>query len=203
MWVRHGATALSHEKRFSGSGTDPGIDEVGRAQLSALEPVLARVLADSAPDRIYVSPLRRTRESAAVLLGEDHPAPEVAPELREMDFGSWEGLTFAEVLAADPEGVARWQASAEQPTGGGESMASVGERVLGWLTRTLEYAEPGETWLLVSHVTPIKCAVTAALGAPWTALYRMELAPASLTEIAYRRSEASWVGSLRTFNLTG
>ncbi len=198
--VRHGSTPLSHEKRFSGSGgSDPSLDAIGRAQIEALT---ATVIA-AGPARVVTSPLRRARESAELLGAALQVTPEPQPLLRELDFGSWEGLTFAEAQARDPEAVARWSASVEVPTGGGESMAMVAQRVDRWLGALLPTAAEGQTLLAVSHVTPIKCLVAAALGAPLSALFRMELSPGSLTEIVYRRQAEGWQPSLRVFNVTG
>ncbi|MEI2810851.1 MAG: histidine phosphatase family protein [Nocardioides sp.] len=198
--ARHGATPLSHEKRFSGSGADPALDDIGRAQVDALSALLGSV---GTVDRSFTSPLLRARQTAFILAQRHGFEPVVAPALRELDFGDWEGLTFAEAAERDPQGIARWAADAEEPTGGAEAMADVGHRVTAWLDATLCETDPGSTVLLVTHVTPIKCLVASALGAPWEALFRMELAPASLSEIAYVHRDGEWVASLRGFNRIG
>lgn len=82
-------------------------------------------------------------------------------------------------------------------------MAAVSDRVGRWLRRLLAEEQPGRTLLLVTHVTPIKCLVADALGAPMSALFRMELGPASLSEIAYSATDEGWDASLRSFNQMG
>ena len=202
--VRHGVTAHTADKRFSGglTGTNPALTEQGRDQvLDASEIVLGDGLD---VDALVTSPVRRTRESAEVLLEEINRMPyqerlvaQEEPGLAETDFGGWEGLTFAEVRAAHPDQMDAWLASLDTPAGGtGESFRTVAERVLAARDRLLA-AYAGKRVVAVSHVTPIKVLVADALGAPLEALYRMELAPASVTEIAYYPTP-----SLRSFNVT-
>jgi probable phosphoglycerate mutase len=101
-----------------------------------------------------------------------------------MDFGSWEGLTFADVQEQYPDELSSWLGSLEHAPGGGESFRAVAARVLEGRDRIVEeYA--GRTVLVVSHVTPIKTLVADALGAPLDALFRMELSPASVTVVSY------------------
>ena len=77
-----------------------------------------------------------------------------------------------------------WLGSLDHTPGGGESFRVVEKRVLASLDRLLaEFA--GKTVLAVSHVTPIKVLVAHALGAPLDSVYRMELAPASVTVLSY------------------
>ena len=110
---------------------------------------------------------------------------EVDDGLRETHFGAWEGLTFKEVGARYPGDLKAWLGSSDAaPTGGGESFAEVADRVAKARDR-LTAAHRGRTALLVSHVTPIKTLVRLALGAPSEAMFRMELAAASLTTVAY------------------
>ncbi|GLW13757.1 bifunctional RNase H/acid phosphatase [Streptomyces sp. NBRC 13847] len=181
--LRHGETALTPEKRFSGSGgTDPELSAAGRRQAEATAAALA---ARGTIEAVVSSPLRRCRETAeavAVRLGLE---VRIEEGLRETDFGAWEGLTFAEVRERHPEDLDAWLASAKaEPTGGGESFAAVARRVAVARDKLLaRYA--GRTVLLVTHVTPVKTLVRLALGAPPEALFRMELSAASLSAVAY------------------
>lgn len=198
--LRHGVTAHTADKRFSGglSGADPALTQEGVAQVVASAGLLARTLPADAV--LVTSPVRRTRESAQVLAQALGRADEdVAEEhgVAETDFGGWEGLTFGEVRDSRPDELDTWLGSLDAPAGGtGESFRVVQERVLAARDRLLSsYA--GRTVVAVSHVTPIKILVADAVGAPLEALYRMELSPASITEIAYYPQP-----SLRSFNLT-
>lgn len=196
LLLRHGETEHTREKRFSGSGgADPALSADGVAQARAA----GTALAGSPVDAVVASPMRRTRETAAVVgavLGLD---VEVDEDLRECAFGLWEGLTFAQAEEGWPDEVTDWLSSTAVAPPGGESFDTVAERVVAARDRLLARHQ-GATVLAVSHVTPIKTLVRLALDAPSHALYRMELAPASLTAVSWF---ADGNASLRLFNDTG
>jgi broad specificity phosphatase PhoE/ribonuclease HI len=196
LLVRHGATPYTVDKRFSGGlgGSNPGLSEEGREQVRAtadwLSPLGEQV------DVVVSSPVRRAQESAEIIgtrLGR-----EVRPEpgLAEMEFGSWDGLTFAELRERHPDELDVWLSSLDEPAGGGESFRTVQRRVLASLDRLLS-DHPGGTVLVVSHVTPIKVLVAHALGASLDAVHRMELAPASVTVLSFYDDGR---GSMRMYN---
>ncbi|OSC69478.1 bifunctional RNase H/acid phosphatase [Streptomyces sp. BF-3] len=181
--LRHGETALTPEKRFSGSGgTDPELSAVGRGQA---ERAAEHFAALGTVQEIVSSPLRRCRETAAAVAARLGLDVRIDEGLRETDFGAWEGLTFGEVRERYGDDLTAWLASPDTaPTGGGESFAEVAERVAAARDRLVaRYA--GRTVLLVTHVTPIKTLVRLALGAPPEALFRMELSAASVSTVAY------------------
>ncbi|WP_203719910.1 histidine phosphatase family protein, partial [Streptomyces anulatus] len=181
--LRHGETALTPEKRFSGSGgTDPELSATGRGQA---ERAAEHFAALGTVQEIVSSPLRRCRETAAAVAGRLGLDVRIDEGLRETDFGAWEGLTFGEVRERYADDLTAWLASPDTaPTGGGESFAEVAERVAAARDRIVaRYA--GRTVLLVTHVTPIKTLVRLALGAPPEALFRMELSAASISTVAH------------------
>ncbi|MFJ2023416.1 bifunctional RNase H/acid phosphatase [Streptomyces sp. NPDC087897] len=181
--LRHGETALTPQKRFSGSGgTDPELSATGRGQAERVAEHLAAV---GTVQEIVSSPLRRCRETASAVAARLGLDVRIDEGLRETDFGAWEGLTFGEVRERYGDDLTAWLASPETaPTGGGESFAEVAERVAAARDRIVaRYA--GRTVLLVTHVTPIKTLVRLALGAPPEALFRMELSAASISTVAY------------------
>jgi broad specificity phosphatase PhoE/ribonuclease HI len=182
--VRHGVTPHTEEKRFSGglASSNPGLSEQGRAQIRAtaewLSPLADRV------DAVITSPVRRTRESAEIIaevLGK--PLTE-EPGFAEMEFGTWDGLTFGEVAEKFPEELDAWLGSLDVAAGGGESFRVVEERVLGGLQRVLD-EHAGKTVVVVSHVTPIKTLVAHAVEAPLGSVFRMELSPASVSVLSF------------------
>ncbi|MFE8937460.1 bifunctional RNase H/acid phosphatase [Streptomyces sp. NPDC007872] len=181
--LRHGETALTPEKRFSGSGgTDP---ELSAAGLRQAEAVAAALAARGTVQEIVSSPLTRCRQTAAAVAARLGLGVQIEQGLRETDFGAWEGLTFGEVRERYSEDLDAWLASPKAaPTGGGESFATVARRV-GAARDRLTAAHAGRTVLLVTHVTPIKTLVRLALGAPPESLFRMELSAASISAVAY------------------
>jgi ribonuclease H / adenosylcobalamin/alpha-ribazole phosphatase len=193
LLLRHGQTPMSVEKRYAGRSDVP-LTDVGVAQAAAA----AKRLATAGLDAIVSSPLQRavrTAEEAAAVTG----LPVVTDDgFRETDFGAWEGLTFAEVRERWPSEMTAWLADPAVAPPGGESFAEVDERVTAALHRVL-VARSGQRILVVSHVTPIKTLVTAALLAPPPALYRMHLDVAALCEIDWY---ADGPAVLRSFNDT-
>ncbi|GFH34416.1 bifunctional RNase H/acid phosphatase [Streptomyces pacificus] len=194
--LRHGETALTPEKRFSGTG-DHELSEVGRRQAEAVAAALA---ARGTIQAVVSSPLKRCRQTAEAVAARLGLDVRIDDGLRETDFGAWEGLTFAEVRERYGDDLDAWLASTKAaPTGGGESFAKVAKRVAATRDRLVrEYR--GRTVLVVTHVTPIKTLVRLAIGAPPESLFRMELSAASVSAVAYY---ADGNASLRLLNDTG
>ncbi len=182
--VRHGVTAHTVEKRFSGglASANPGLSDDGRAQVRDTAEWLARI-AESV-DAVVASPVRRTQESAEIVAEVLGLSVETEPGFAEMEFGSWDGLTFAEVAERHRDDLDAWLGSMDVAPGGGESFREVQQRVLEALQRLL-VSHAGRTVVVVSHVTPIKTLVAYAVDAPLESVYRMELAPASVTVLAF------------------
>ncbi|MFE3111420.1 bifunctional RNase H/acid phosphatase [Kitasatospora indigofera] len=196
--LRHGETALTPEKRFSGSGgSDPELSEKGRWQAGrAAEAMAARGTIQA----VVSSPMRRTRQTAETVAARLGLDVRIEEGLRELDFGDWEGLTFAEVQERHPADLDAWLASAKaKPTGGSESFTTLAHRV-GVARDKILARYAGRTVLVVSHVSPIKTLVRLALGAPPDALYRMELSAAALSAVQYYTDGNA---SVRLLNDTG
>jgi probable phosphoglycerate mutase len=193
LLLRHGETPHTLERRFSGSGgADPELTGAGRRQAEAAADWLA---ARGGIDAVVCSPLRRTRQTAAAVC--DRLALEAAEDadFAEADFGAWDAHSFAEVREQWPTELDAWLGSLDVAPPGGESFAVVSRRVDSGRDRLLrDFA--GKTVVVVTHVSPIKLLVRGALDAPLHAIYRMELPPASLTEV---RWYADGTPSLRSF----
>lgn len=181
LLLRHGETALSVEKRFSGT-VDVPLTEHGLAQARAAATWLA---AQGSVDAVITSPLRRAQQTAAEVAAVTGAPVRVEDRFRETGFGKWEGLSFAEASEQWPDAMAAWRAGPDTPPPGGESFAAVRERVTAALGDLLA-AGPGARLVIVSHVTPIKELVARAVLAPSpAALFRMRLDVAALCEIGW------------------
>jgi broad specificity phosphatase PhoE/ribonuclease HI len=195
--LRHGETRLTAEKRFSGAGDDPGLSDRGQVQADLAAGYLAR--ANCGPvDAVVTSPLRRARETAAIVAAVLGLDVEEDADLCEADFGAWDGLTFLEVEERFPAELAAWLGSTSVAPPGGESFDAVARRVRPARDRIVA-RHSGRTVLVVSHVTPIKLLVCSALDAPMAALFRMELDAASITRVSWWEDGNA---SLRAFNDT-
>ncbi|WP_280073498.1 histidine phosphatase family protein [Gordonia alkanivorans] len=174
--LRHGQTALSVDRRYSGRG-NPELTAEGLRQARA---AAQRVVREKHISAIVTSPLSRARATAdevAAVTGVDvveHPG------LIENDFGEWEGLTFVEASERHPEIHREWLSDITVPAPGGESFAQVAERVAETKDDLLQQY-PGQTVVLVSHVTPIKLMLREALGVGPELLFRLHLDLASVS----------------------
>jgi len=171
--------------------SDSPLTERGRAQAAALAPALGRT------GRLVVSPLPRARETAEVL-GLGLPV-EVDERWIEVDYGDYEGRALSAVSSSTWE---RWRSDVEDPWPNGESLADVGGRVRQaceeLFARDGEGARAEEHVIVVSHVSPIKAAVCWALGTGVGTVWRLYLATASVTRIAW----GSDAPVLRSYNET-
>ena len=188
--LRHGDTRLTPERRFSGVGRgDPGLSATGRDQV--------RRAADSALlqggtfTEVLTSPMTRCQQTAEIIAAALGVSVSIDPDLREMDFGRWEELTFDEVQDRYPEDLRRWQQSASAPpTGSTETFAALLDR-MGSVAERFASRYAGASVLAVTHVTPVKALVAHALGAPPSALFHMELSSACFNRISYAGRDAS------------
>jgi broad specificity phosphatase PhoE/ribonuclease HI len=181
QFVRHGVTAHTLDRRFSGSGgADLDLSDVGRAQAAAVAQELRQ---RGGADLLISSPMRRTLATAASVASELGLAVHTAPDLRECAFGEWDGLTFAEVASGWPQLMREWLNSPDVSPPGGESLRSVAVRVNAAIARLVADA-PGVRLVIVTHMTPIRVAVGSILDAPLSAITRLEIPPTSITTLA-------------------
>ncbi len=178
--VRHGQTTSNAQRLLVGRG-DPDLTELGERQARLLRPLLNGVT------QVWTSPLQRARRTAALAL----PAIEavVTASFIEVDYGDLDGQPLSVVSAQ------QWREFEHEHTmafGGGESLALVDQRVHAELDAQLTDQESllhsSEHHLcIVTHMSPIKSAMTWALGIPGSAAWRMNLFNGSITTITTRR----------------
>ncbi|MEU4592856.1 bifunctional RNase H/acid phosphatase [Micromonospora aurantiaca (nom. illeg.)] len=176
--VRHGETERTVQKRYSGRGDVP-LTGRGRAQAGATAARVAALAPSVAA--VVSSPLSRctaTAEAVAAQVG--NPPVRTDDDLIECDFGVWEGHTFAEVREGWAAELDAWLASTRVAPPRGESFVTVAERT-GRAVDRLRSAYPGETVVVVSHVSPIKLVLRDALAAGDAFLHRLYLDTAGIS----------------------
>ncbi|MEU7715280.1 bifunctional RNase H/acid phosphatase [Micromonospora chalcea] len=176
--VRHGETERTVQKHYSGRGDVPLTDR-GRAQARATAARVAALAPSVAA--VVSSPLSRctaTAEAIAAQVG--NPPVRTDDDLIECDFGVWEGHTFAEVRERWAAELDAWLASTRVAPPRGESFVTVAERT-GRSVDRLRSAYPGETVVVVSHVSPIKLVLRDALAAGDAFLHRLYLDTAGIS----------------------
>ena len=174
--VRHGRTSWNSVRRFQGR-TDIPLDDEGRAQAQAL----AVFLAGDDFDRAYASPLSRAQETArAVLAGRSGPPLQTDADLIEMAFGTWEGLTWEEIVVKHPELDHANETKPRHLTpAGGERFDEVVARVESFLARIVR--DTPERILIVAHAGVMHALVRALLREPDEAALGVRFNPASVT----------------------
>lgn len=161
MLTRHGLTPRSTPEQHLGQRLDVPLSPEGRAQAEAL----GRRIDGIELGQIVSSPLRRARETAEIVAA-GRPV-EVDARLTEMDYGEWEGLTYAEVEARDAERRRRWEADpARHRCPGGESGDDVATRARAFLADLLAGDPADRTIFAVAHSTLNRVLLCVAIGLP-------------------------------------
>ncbi len=159
--VRHGQTVMNAQVRFRGRLEVP-LNEVGRAEAREA----ARGLVGSGLVAVYTSPLGRAREVAeAIAKANGVGAVRAQPDLVNLDYGAWEGLTKEESAQVDPVAWGNYVADPEQAVcPEGEAVADAADRVVAAL-RAIACAHPGQNVAAVSHGVMLRLAVLRVEGA--------------------------------------
>lgn len=181
--VRHGETLANRDFRYIGVKDEP-LSSLGQAQ--ALQ--LAQALVVFPLAAVYSSPLQRAYRTAIPIAQQQALEVQQQEALRECDFGTWEGLSRAEVLARSPEDaqyVQKWERDMTLAPPSGESFAAMQRRVC-TAVEQLSTEHPDQTIALVSHVGPIKVLLCAALGTDLTTSSRIFLDPATITIVDWQ-----------------
>lgn len=169
LLVRHAPTSSTRRSIFPG---DEDLDPRGRVEAATMRGTLPRVTT-------LVSPARRAVETASLA---GFAQVSVEPSLDECDFGRWAGRALSDVQRDEREHLAAWLSDPETAPPGGESMRALVARVAGLLDRL----HTGGTTICFTHGGPVKAAVVHTLEAPLTAVWRIDVAPCSVTELRAR-----------------
>ena len=190
LLIRHGQTAANRDALLVGR-IDPPLTELGEAQAERL----GERLQASNPSFILSSPLSRARQTADAIAVSTGLTVKTEDRLIEMNYGEWDGMPIADV----PIDVWRqWRSDPDFKPPGGESLHDVSSRV-GSLMGELLLSD--DLAIVVSHVSPIKAALTWALGAPDQMVWRMFIDVASISSIGMRQGAPCMLGFNETAHL--
>lgn len=180
--IRHGATPLTTEDRFSGAA-NVFLSEEGRAQVERLS---AR-LADDHIEAVYASPLDRTIETAAIIARPHELIPIGRDGLREISHGHWEGMTRNEVESQFSDEYNAWETDPFTfAPDGGESGISVLARALP-VIREIVVDHRDKNVVVVSHKATIRLIISSLLGFDVRGYRdRLDQAPACLNVLDFK-----------------
>lgn len=190
--VRHGETTWNALTKFQGH-TDVPLSDTGRKQAK----MLAHRLASVKFSGFYASDLQRAYKTAEIVAAPHGLNVIKMPELRELNFGAWEGLTRNEIKNSYDKELSQWWTSpltARIPLG--ETLSEVVERTTGAIKRIVESHQGGKV-LVVSHGGAIRSIIASVLGIDLNQYWRLRLDNACLNIIDFPEWEK---GILMLFN---
>lgn len=184
LLVRHGECKASGT--YCGR-TDAPLTAKGREQAAALAETLGRYDIGGC----YASPLLRAVDTARAILRDSSASLSLDDRLRELDFGSWEGLRYAEIEARWPALARDWLADpTEVAIPGGERFSSLRERVHGFLRERAAQAADRDV-LLVAHGGPLAAIVLETLNLPSRDFFKHVPGLGSLQRLDIERREVA------------
>ena len=145
-------------------------------------------------DRIVTSPLTRCRDFGAALAQRLGCPLQIHDGFRERDFGDWEGRTFDQITAEDPESpLLCWTDPSRHTPPGAEPFDAFLERVNGSWEELITCTEPGRI-LLIAHGGTIRAILAGVLELPPTAIFRIAVPYAARSRLRVdREQDATWI----------
>jgi broad specificity phosphatase PhoE len=166
--VRHAGTRALRRACFA---PDDALDARGRAEAEALRgalPAAAEALA---------APCLAAFQTASLA---GFAPVRIEPALADADYARWTGRALEDVQREEPAAVEAWLTDPDAAPHGGEPLRALLARVAGWVGA--QAARDG-TAVAVVPAAVVRAAVVDAMDAPATAFWRIDVAPASVTEL--------------------
>jgi len=197
--VRHGRTALTESRKISGgTGENPDLSVAGQQDARQVAEELALVGSSgnfgflAKPVSIVHSPVARAAQTAQAISNRLSLPLVADPDLSEIDFGDWDGLTNEEVFSGFEDQYTAWRGSFEVAPPNGESLKDFDIRIRRAFDKILgSYA--GKTVVVVAHVMPIRALLRIANDSSIAGFWRPNLGPASISIARYFGYEAAEV----------
>lgn len=180
--IRHGQTGFSLNNKLCSRADEPlnnnGIHEIKR--------LTAFLNTRNKPDIIITSPLIRAKQTAEIIANNYNIIPIESKELREIDFGDWEGLTFNEIKNKQPDEFIKWMKHPDKftPTNG-ESIIDLNKRINSLMNKVINNSEKNSTIYLITHGGPIRSVLINALKIPPSLYWNIKIPHGSVTCLEY------------------
>ncbi|MBO8137466.1 MAG: alpha-ribazole phosphatase [Desulfotomaculum sp.] len=192
--VRHGETEWNAANKFQGH-TDVSLSDVGREQAERLALNLQKFNISA----VYASDLSRARETAEIITSNLNIPVICREELREINFGDWEGLTVEEIKHRYEDVVKKWwKDPSNTRIPGGEILSDLVNRVVDSIIKIINQ-HPGENVLVVTHGGVVRSIICYVLGISINEYWRLQMKNCSLTIIYFPDGDIKQ-GILELFN---
>jgi broad specificity phosphatase PhoE len=183
LLVRHAETILNAQGRLIGR-LDIPLSRRGKKQAA----ILAKKLRDEHPELLFSSPLKRAKQTAALIEKFCALKATFLEEFREINFGCWEGKTFLQIEKEYPQIFHKWL---ENPEGidipAGEPWSCFKNRVWEGFNRIIQ--TKAECIVIVSHGGPLKLILARFLGYPKVNFSKIRIDHGSITTLYVRRGK--------------
>lgn len=179
LLLRHGATDWNLQGRCQGA-TDLDLNEAGIRQAEAI----AERLSNEKIDAIYSSNLKRAQQTARLVSRPHCLSITIEEDVRELDHGALEGLTFNDIKENFPDFIQRWRTEpAEIQVPGGEKLIDVAQRAWTGLQRILQRHQADDNVVVVSHNFPILGIVCRITGTHLNQYRSFHVDPGGITRL--------------------
>ena len=182
--IRHGETANAHEQALNGH-FDVALSPTGEDQIRRV----AEALKGRPVRAVYSSDLKRTRDSADIVSQPHKLKPVCYPELREISFGKWDGLSLRELNRKYPGEVEkRFQNPETFQAEGGETFQQLRDRVLPRFHAIVD-CHPAEEIIIMGHGGVNRVILGHLLGIPANNVFRIAQENAGINVLQYFNSQ--------------
>lgn len=189
LLLRHAETSANRKGQFTGLADVP-LSERGRRQALAT----SELVRQHTPQLCLSSPLQRSLGTARLALPDTETVTD--PDLREIDFGQWDGLTFTQVQQQDPAGLKRWlRFDPDFRFETGESLGNFFNRVRRVAKRIL--SQPEERILIVTHGGILRALLCQLLKLTRRHFFLFDIRPATLAVVDLFESSPGVLTELR------
>lgn len=190
-FISHGATIYSEEGRFSDNPNYPPLSDLGVEETENLVKYLkARAIKN---DMIYSSPAVRTQQSAEMISKLFKQEFEIVDDLTSRKCGSWNGLTYSQILAKYPDGISEILSNLESNNqDSGENTVEFIARIKKVIDELVEKND-GNRIIIVTHPDVIQAAICAALDISADKMLKIYIRTGSVTQISYFENWSSLV----------
>ena len=178
--IRHGETEWNKLGKFQGSKNIP-LSEDGVSQAKDLAERL-----NGNFDYIYTSPLIRAKKTAEIISEKSKIVPIIFPDMREINYGDWEGLTLKEIKTSFSHEFKLWKTDKiEAPICGGDgSLKNASVRAKNSVLKIVQ-AHPGKKIVIVAHGGIIKAAIIGLFNFDMTMYHKIYIGNTSITKLIF------------------